>query len=104
MPKLSFACHNKNGGVENCCEKHENNYKKSNSTCCCHQSKNNSKDGCKGNCGQNSCHCAPIPLVALHNSITTKHLICPGSKKQYYLVDFVLSSGFYSIWLPPKIS
>src|SRR5699024_4355646 len=92
--------------TENCCRECQKNQDCSHSdNACCleHHSNKNQKKGCEGNCNHSACHCPTVNVPFLSNSRTQKHYF---SKKtnQNHLLYFVLSSGFHSIWIPPKIS
>ena len=104
MPNQSYAHNSKS--TENYCRECQKNQDCSNSdNACCleHHSNKNQKNGCEGNCNHSGCHCPTCNVPLLNNGRTQKHYVLKKTNK-YHLFDFVLSSGFHSVWIPPKIS
>lgn len=114
-PSKTFACENMKGDASTaCCKKSEvvNAHKKD---CCakkqgvkkhCTQNpKDNSKKD-SDDCDQNSCSCAPTSLsFTLPATFYLENKAFNPSKvteKSSYTETYV-SSGFLSIWLPPKL-
>ncbi len=115
MPPQVLACENRSGNSEMaCCKKNKVSdiHKKD---CCAKKHgvkkhgaqnpKNNSKKDCDG-CDQNSCSCAPSSLsFTLPTLFYLENKTFNSSKvteKSSYTETYV-SSGFLSIWLPPKL-
>lgn len=106
MPCKTFAC----GSVseKDSCKK-EVSSKKENSHCCegDNNSENKGKKGCAGKCGHSKCGCP-----ASSNGFTLIHDIHFKSnsfdfsteKQKDFYSETVISSGFFSLWLIPKIS
>lgn len=69
---------------------------------CC---KDNAGDsGCSGNCGHNSCH-SSSPTYLIHGIQDSQKALLFGDKKSFPLYkQSYYSSGFHSIWQPPKIA
>lgn len=108
-PQFGYACSKKSAGTEHSSSKKEHLKKALHKSGCNDKSCKRCKDGgnCEGACKHNSCRCSnssnslnlPIPLSAIAEkvfNVTEKHKF--GYKECYY------SSGFFSIWQPPKIS
>jgi hypothetical protein len=105
MPKLTYACGANSDKVETVCCKEGRVCDQDDKSCCAdHHSKNRADDDCGGQCNHGSCHCPSVTAPALPDGEGIKRPIFIPQKQRYYLADFVLSSGFHSIWLPPKIS
>jgi len=64
-------------------------------------------DKCGGGCSHNSCRCgASITSLSLPVIIElkAKNQFAAGKKQKFGFKEAYYSSGFFSIWLPPKIS
>ena len=103
-PTLTYACGKKSEKTEkSCCEKgtSQNDTKE-----CCkksHSQDNKNDNGCGGQCGNPSCHC-PTVNITLPFVSEVKHNLFYVEKLSIYYTETYISSGFRSIWLPPKIS
>lgn len=104
-PTDTYACGSASEKIENTCNKpSDSNTKKKD--CCDKENGQCTKDGknCDGKCGNSACHCPSnsisftIPFFAQ----LTKVKVIP-SKSNFYYQEIYYSSGFLSIWLPPKI-
>jgi hypothetical protein len=86
MPSKTFACGNSSG--KNSCKK-EVSSKTDKGNCC--KGDDNSKDkkpsGCGGKCGHSNCTTSTFST----------------EKPRFYHSETFISSGFTSVWLPPKI-
>lgn len=107
IPTLAYACGNSSTKTEkSCCKKGKAD--KSNKKDCCknHKSKNNKNDdSCGGKCKHSSCSCTTFHFVmSLPFYNETKTCFIESEKLKFYPNEAYLSSGFFSIWLPPKIS
>ncbi|QEC73291.1 hypothetical protein FSB73_18065 [Arachidicoccus ginsenosidivorans] len=104
MPNMSYACNSTSGKTETSCYEKGKVCDKADKSCCAeHHSKKGAHDDCGGGCN-NACHCPSVTAVALLFKSAAKNNIFVNSKQQSYIPEFILSSGFHSIWLPPKIS
>ena len=104
-PTTTYACGPKSENIEDTCSKQSNRDKEKND--CCDTEKGQCGDhgkDCEGNCGNPACHCptncttSTIPFSDGFSGIT----IIVG-KPNFYYQDTYCSSGFLSIWQPPKI-
>jgi hypothetical protein len=106
MPNSSYAC----GG---CSEKHTSKKEVSSKTdkdSCCESdshSKTKNHDGCGGKCGHSKCACPS----AINGFTASSELILRNNnfdfsfeKQKFSNTETFLSSGFYFLWLIPKIS
>lgn len=105
IPAVSIACSSKSH--KSCCQKPL--AKESIQKDCCKKNKNAKKtshDDCNGKCGDSSCQCpssnsnTTIPNLFQINGI---HFKFSGEELNFSTVEAYLTSGFISIWLPPKI-
>ncbi|ASV79774.1 hypothetical protein CMU73_04005 [Elizabethkingia anophelis] len=109
IPGQSYACktHAKKQVIEqaSCCEHHDSQDKETCKKKCC-QEKKDGTNPCSGKCGSHSCQNS-----SQNFSVTLPFTKCLGEqfniedeksyspyKQPYY------SSGYHSIWQPPKIS
>lgn len=105
LPRVSYACHSKADMSHTSSCKKGKRCDKENTSCCADQSQKDKGHNCDGNCNHGSCHCpAPNITVVLPCKQDTAPVLFTAQKQKYHLPTFVLSKGFYSIWLPPKIS
>lgn len=88
---------------KSCCD--DSHHANHTSTCkkeCCKDKADGDTD-CSGNCGQNSCH-SSSPTYLVHDIIDSQKAFLFGDKKSFPLYKQpYYSSGFHSIWQPPKI-
>jgi hypothetical protein len=104
-PTDTYACGAKSENTENTFNK-QSNSKMEMKDCCDKEKGQCGKHGkdCDGNCGNPACHCPTnctnftIPFLAQFSQVK---LIL--SKPNFYYQETYYSSGFLSIWLPPKI-
>lgn len=106
MPSIVFAC--ASGSEKSCCKKEiTKSETKSN---CTETSPTPAGDedcegNCGGDCGHNNCHCSGTTLHVLFIATTKSNVFQTKVEKQFFPKrDTPPSSGFLSIWLPPKIS
>jgi hypothetical protein len=75
---------------------------------CCNSSTNKKgKEGCNDKCNHSNCRCVSIISVLTFEKWNENTLNCfnfSNKEESYYLHTADLSSGFYTIWSPPKIS
>ena len=105
IPDQSYAFGTESEKIETSCHKQSDSEKEEND--CCNTEKGqygkHGKD-CDGKCGNSNCHCPSssisftIPFFAQLSQ--TKIIV---SKPKFYYQRAYYSSGFLSIWLPPKI-
>jgi hypothetical protein len=77
---------------------------------CCKKkqsSKHDEKEDCKSKCNNTSCNCPNYCLSAsmpTFYEIKVERVYFPLQKYYFIFREACLSTGFYSIWLPPKIN
>ncbi len=108
-PMQSMACGDNSISTEKSCCKSSKKDKSKKKSCCNKHTSNSDKDskGCDGKCGNSSCHCTNFcQQFAVPFFVTFKPKYFPILSKQklFSKNDNYYSSGFLSIWLPPKIS
>lgn len=104
-PTVSYACGTK---TEKTCCKKATNSKSEKKECCNGKHSNNKNNGCGGRCGHSNCTSSTssnFSIIAL-NEINFKNnsFNFSNEKQNYFYSEIFLSSGFYSLWLIPKIS
>lgn len=101
-PSISFAC----GSGKHSCKKEIS--KNSKNDCCSDHKDSKKPEGCGGKCGHKSCGCgsACVASAALLQTIEFSGFVNPtySFKSNFYYPKNLISSGFYSLWLIPKIS
>ena len=108
-PSYSLACGKQSSGSEQSCSMTSKMYK-TKKACCCNKYRSNLKNknkGCGGNCNKTLCHCPSMQfLFTIQNVPEFKSNLISNntSKQKFNHNENRLSSGFVSIWLPPKIS
>lgn len=106
MPGVSFACGK--GSEKNSCKKEISSTKKNND--CCKIEKNcdkKSKNGCGGKCGHSKCGCPSSSngFTSVYEINFKNNIFDFSSENQkYFHSETFISSGFFSLWLIPKIS
>lgn len=106
MPTMTFAC--EKIVVNHSCTKETS--KSGKDDCCSKTNHSNKKDhdGCGGKCGHSRCGCASAcsgGITFLHDLEFKNITIGVFSLKQkFHNSETSILSGFYSIWLIPKIS
>ncbi|WP_293892336.1 hypothetical protein [Flavobacterium sp.] len=105
MPNNSYAC-------GTCSDKHpvkkEISSKTDKDKCCdSDHSKSKNHDGCGGKCGHSKCGCPSVSNgFTVSSELVLKNNIFDFSfeKQKFSNTETFISSGFYSLWLIPKIS
>ncbi|MBU7570674.1 MAG: hypothetical protein KAF41_08520 [Flavobacterium sp.] len=106
MPTNSFAC--EKIVVDHSCTKETS--KPDKDDCCSKTNHSGDKnhDGCGGKCGHSMCGCASVcnGSISLLSELEFKNntLSLFSQKQKFYNSETSILSGFYSIWLIPKIS
>jgi hypothetical protein len=105
MPTVTFAC-GSHSEKNSCNKKGSANTEKMD---CCkndNHSKNTKHEGCNGKCGHSNCVTTSIQFSVVFFEIQFKNNNFAFSEKRqnYFNSNTNLSSGFYSLWLIPKIS
>ena len=105
MPTVSFAC-GSHFEKYSCSKSSSTNTEKMD---CCkndNHSKNKKHDGCNGKCGHSNCVNSLLHFSLVFSEIQFKNnnFYFLENKQNYSNSNNNLSSGFYSLWLIPKIS
>lgn len=110
MPSNTFACGN---SVGNKTEKHsckkESTSKTQKDDCCDshNQSKSKNHNGCGGKCGHAKCGCTTATngfTATTELNFKNNNFDFSTEKQKFSNTETFISSGFYSLWLIPKIS
>ena len=105
-PTLTYACGKSHTQTEkSCCDKKTSQTDKND--CCKNKNSHNQKDNddCGGKCGHSSCHCPTVSFSFIPSTPELKYNLLVVAQKQFFLYsDPYISSGYHSIWQPPKIS
>ena len=109
MPSISYACAKKVAKTEQASCSKEQSERSEHKSSCKDKSCKKCKDGhdCGGNCKHSSCRCGAsttslnLPIVI---ELKAKNLFAAAKKQKFGFKQAYYSSGFFSIWLPPKIS
>lgn len=109
VPTATFACGNRS--EKDSCSKETSKTHKDNKDCCSEEgghSKKENHDGCGHKCGHASCGCASICNggITFLNQLEFKNITFSffSKKQRFHNSETSILSGFYSIWLIPKIS
>lgn len=104
-PTLTYACGTKAEKTEKSCCKKETSKSDKKDCCKSHSQKDKNDDDCNGKCKNPSCHCPTAPLTIVLPFVTEmKYHNIFLEKVTIAYTETYISSGFRSIWLPPKIS
>ncbi len=108
IPSIGYACVKKNVETEKVCCKGKLSNKKESKSCCDSTSTNDDDNSCNGKCGNSNCTATASVGFSLfiYNEIefTNNNFDFSTSKSKFYHSENLLSDGFPSIWLIPKIS
>jgi hypothetical protein len=103
-PTLSFACGIKT--EKSCCKK-QTESKTAQKDCCKNKQSKDKNNSCEGKCGHANCTASSTANYSIISSdeISFKNNSFDFSieKSKFYHLKTSISSGFYSIWLIPKI-
>lgn len=100
LPTVNYAC-----GIKiekDCCKKEYSS--KTEKKECCNKSQSNKK--CDGQCGHSNCTNTTInySLISLNEiDFKNNNFDFSTKKEKFYHSQTFISSGFTSVWLPPKI-
>jgi hypothetical protein len=103
LHSVSYACETKS--QSSCCKK-ETSSKSEKKACCSYQQSKDKKDSCNGKCGHKNCTTSSLNFSTLsYNDIEIKNnqFNFNIQKSNYFYSKTVISSGFTSLWLLPKI-
>ncbi len=103
IPTGSYACGSND--KKSCC-KTETTSIPEKKDCCCKKPSKEKENGCGGKCGHSKCTTSLTINLSIISSLEiewNKNFDFAKEKSKFYDFDTKLSSGFYSIWLPPVI-
>ena len=106
-PSIGYACGTKSAAFEiSCCSKEKSN-KSCDKDCCKSKQSKDKHNGCGGKCGHSNCIISTVSL----NFILTNEIKLGRSnfdfsteKQKIYTPETITSTGFFSLWIIPKIS
>jgi hypothetical protein len=104
MPTQAEACGMKSEKKKHTTEKSQT---KTTDNCCDSHRNKKGKDSCNDKCNHSNCRCVTIISILSSEKgeeITLNCFNFPNKKQSFYIHEPALSSGFYTIWSPPKIS
>ncbi len=103
LPTSTYACGTK---TEKSCCKGETSSKIEKKDCCNEKHSKDKNNGCGGKCGHSNCTTSSVTFsVISQNEIQFKinNFDFSFEKPEFYHSETLISSGFTSVWLPPKI-
>ena len=105
LPNLNYACGTK---IEKECCKKEISTNKVEKECCKNEKSNNKNKRCGGKCGHSNCTSSTTVNFSIISSyevnFKNNSLDFSWEKAKFHHSKTFVSSGFYFIWLIPKIS
>jgi hypothetical protein len=107
-PSEAYACGTKSVKTEKTCCKEQLSSKKKSKSCCGSASTDNEDNSCNGKCGNSNCTTTASVgfslLVYSEIEFTNNNFDFSTKKAKFFHSENLLSDGFASIWLIPKIS
>ena len=108
MPNLTMAC---SDHIDKSIEREISSSKNQHHKACCSDDADSKKDhkSCSGNCEQSCCPCAISSSSSAFNAIfstifkNNNSTFFIDKKTEFAFISGVISDGFLSIWLIPKI-
>lgn len=103
LPTSTYACGTKT--EKSCCKK-ETSIKKEKKDCCNNKHSKDNDKSCGGKCGHSNCttSTANFSIISYHEiEFKNNSFDFSFEKPKFYHSKTFISSGFYSIWLIPKI-
>lgn len=109
IPSTSHSCEKKPVKTEKSCCKEKISDKKESKSCCDSTSTKDKDNSCNGTCGSSSCTTITSSVsfslfVSNEIEFTINNLNFSTKKLKFYHSESLLSDGYSSIWLIPKIS
>lgn len=102
-PTNTSACGTKSVKTEKSCCKNNKSDKK-----CCSEGKSGTKEkGCKGKCGHSNCTttCGQASMTFVNTiDFELNKTVLFSKKSSFTYINNNISSGYFSLWLIPKIS
>jgi hypothetical protein len=105
MPSSTYACETKT--EKPCCKKEISS--KTEKKDCCEKNKqsNDNQKGCSGKCGHSNCTTSTVNFSLISSSeieFKSPYFVFNTEKQKFYHNETDISSGFCSVWSPPKIN
>jgi hypothetical protein len=103
LPTLSYACGTK---TEKSCWKKETTSKTEKKDCCKNKQSKDKDNSCGGKCGHSNCTTSTLTfsLISFYEiEFNNNNFDFSIEKPKFYHSETFISSGFSSVWLPPKI-
>lgn len=103
LPTLSYACGTKT--EKSCCAK-KTTSKNEKKDCCKNKQSKEEDNSCGGKCGHSNCTASTVnfSLISFYEiEFKNNNFDFSTEKPKFYHSETFISSGFTSVWLPPKI-
>ena len=103
VPTLSYACGTKT--EKSCCTK-KTTSKIEKKDCCKNKQSKEEDNSCGGKCGHSNCTASTVNLSLISSyeiEFKNNNFDFFTKKQNFYHSETFISSGFTSVWLPPKI-
>lgn len=103
LPTLSYACGTK--AEKSCCKK-EKTEKVEKKDCCNNKHSKDKDNSCGGKCGHSNCTTSTtnVSLISFYEiEFKNDSFDFSSEKSKFHHSEIFISSGFTSVWLPPKI-
>ena len=107
IPSTGYSCGTKSVKTEKSCCSEKTSNKKESKSCCNSASTDDEDNSCKEKCGHSNCTTVSSVSFSLfvYNEIefTNNNFDSSPNKSKFHHSENLLSDGFTSIWLIPKI-
>ena len=107
-PSEVYACGTNSVKIEKTCCKEQLSSNKESKSCCDSTSTDNEDNSCNGKCGNSNCTATASVgfslLVYSEIEFTSNNFDFSTKKAKFFHSENLLSDGYSSIWLIPKIS
>ncbi len=104
LPTMSYACGTKS--EKSCCKK-EISSKTEKKDCCKNKQSKDQDNSCGGKCGHSNCTASTsvnFSIISFYEiEFNNNNFDFSTEKQKFYHSETFISSGFTSVWLPPKI-
>lgn len=103
LPASTYACGTKS--EKSCCKK-EASSKTEKKDCCNNKSTKDKDKNCDGKCGHSNCTSSTVNFSIISYfeiEFNNNNFVFSFEKAKFHHSKTFISSGFYSIWLIPKI-
>jgi hypothetical protein len=103
LPSAAYACGS--ASQKSCCEK-KTSSKEQKKDCCKNKQSQEKNNSCGGKCGHSNCtsSTASFNLISINEiNFKNNNLDFSPEKSKFFHSETFISSGFSTVWLPPKI-